>query len=204
MTPQPEDLLDSSPPPPSLAAREAAWTAAVREFRHQSARTNIWSVLRLRAWPIAAAAAIIVLGVIVFRPAPVPPVDLATASAPSYQDLAQLYRQGNALFDGQLQAVSVTRDRVAWHISPNLSASESLALPAADIVTLAIKEVEGPDTYIAAVMGITIPMTLQGRTHMIEFLPDADGNIIAFGDGIYWCSSEKDSPIYTSNTLANR
>ena len=189
--------LSSPAPSPSAEAKEAAWTAAVSELRHQTILTHKKQATQKLIWPLAAAASIAALCALYLTSNPSTP-EQATQSPNPLPDLAALFNHGNELFDGQLQAVTVSQGKVVWHL--NNTPAQPAPPQTGNFITLAVQDQEAESTYIATIPGAPIPMELKGTTHLIEFLPEADGNIIAYGDGIYWNANGEQPQLTTIGT----
>jgi hypothetical protein len=184
-----ESIRKAPPPPrPMPEAMEAAWTAAACEFHRRRARRSTPAAIARRFWPLAAAAAVAILCVAVFmRPAPRQSSETTAAQPP----LEQLFTQGRLLFGARLQAVTVTRNQVVWHLSEQADPA-----PAPDqFVALAVHSGQTAPLYIAAVPGQPVTIDYQGKPREVEFLPDASDCIIAVGDGILWKAGSPESPI---------
>jgi len=182
-----DNPLQIPAPPPDPEAMDAAWNAAAAEFHRSRAARAKASPIR---WigPVAAAAAVAILCAVPFLRRP-HPVDSSLGKKPPA--LEQIFAQGRRLFGDRLQAVTISKNRVVWHLSEDPD-----PVPASDqFVTLALRGEDTPVLYIAASPGTPVTIPYDGAPREIEFLPDASDQIIAMGDGIYWDSESPDSPI---------
>lgn len=183
--------FDEAAPTPDPRAMEAAWTASVCEFHRRIHMQQKPSPARW-LWPVAAAAAIAILcGIIAIQPASTTPITPAPSSAPARPNLTQLYTQGRELFGNRLQAVTVSKNRVVWHLSDDASPARS----SDQFVTLTLNNPNSPDLHIATNPGSPVNLKYDGRIRQVEFLPDVSDKIIAVGDGIYWDTHTPGSPM---------
>ena len=191
MKEDPDFPFNHPAPPPDQQAMEAAWQAALGEFRRRSAAGRAPHGARiLRFWPVAALAAAIAILCVVLVRRPAPPTPSAATDRETPPDLVELYTQGRKLFGARLQAVTVSKDRVVWHLS-----EEASAAPASDqLLTITLK-CNDSRIYVAAAPGEPVEIDCGGRSREIEFLPDESDQVIAVGDGIYWDSNTRDSPM---------
>jgi|GEM_PF-5657674 len=196
MNPDSDNHFKETPPAPDPKVMEAAWTAAVCEFhrsQHNQPKTNLIQWI----WPVAAAATIAILCALLISKPHQPTTHSTTQNTPTTEtppDLAKLYNQGQQLFGNQLQAVTVTKNSVVWHLN-----EKTQPAPVTDqFVTLTLHQKNTPDLHIATRSGTPVDVNYQGETHQIEFLSDASDKIIAVGDEIYWDSEMLESPIQDS------
>lgn len=188
-----ETLLGQPAPPPSPQTMENAWNAAACEF-HRNINTRAKPSPIRWLWPLAVAATIAILcGIIVTQPTTHPTNITANPSTSSPRpNLTELYTQGRQLFGNQLQAVTVSKNSVVWHLSDDTSPTHNLP---DQLITLTLTNNNTPDLYIATNPGSPVNLEYDGQTHQVEFLPDASDEIIAIGDGIYWDTHALNSPM---------
>lgn len=187
-------LLGQPAPAPSSETKENAWTAAACEFHRNTNTRPKPSPIRW-LWPLAAAATIAILCGIIFTQ-PSTPTSHSAATPPTSAlppNLTELYTQGRKLFGNQLQAVTVSRNQVVWHLSDDTSPTHQT--PSDQLITLTLINNRTPDLHIATNPGSPVSLEFDGQTHQVEFLPDASDEIIAVGDGIYWDSHTISSPM---------
>lgn len=193
MNHDPEAPFTITPPKPSTEAMEAAWTAAACEFHrnlHKQSQNSAPHTLIRWIWPLAAVATIAILcGLLVTRPANVQPTHQSQTQL--RPNLTQLYNQGRQLFGDKLEAVTVSKNQVIWHLTDDLTPPHRTD----QLITLTLNYQQPSELFIATSPGTPLDVEYQGETHQVEFLPNASNQVMAIGDGIYWDSDQPESPM---------
>lgn len=191
MSPDPVNDLRQPTPAPSREVMDTAWLSACCEFHRNNqipprkTRTHSHSWV----WPMAAVASIGILCAILFTKPD--PIQAPSPNLSHTTEIENVFQQGHQLFGDQLKAVSISGDQITWHLRD--TPVQHTHPP--QIVTLTLKHNKHPNTHLAAYTGTPINLELEGKQHELEFLPDTSGNVIAYGDEIYWESDSPSSPI---------
>ena len=120
------------------------------------------------------------------QPLPTPPTE-----ARHSVEIEAVFREGHRLFGNRLKAVSVSGEQITWHLHDSNPAQ---AAPP-QLVTLTIQDKNRSDVHLATYTGTPIDLEYDGQQHELEFLPDAAGQVIAYGNDIHWHSASPSSPI---------
>jgi len=186
MIEDPFDLIRDPGQGSSPAAREETWITARETFlRERESQVSPW-----RKWRWGAAAAVAALAIIMWGNQKAPerkpePPGLLT-------EIDTLYRQGYELFGSRLIAVSVSKEKVTWHLDES-----SVATPEMDqFVTLHTVDGHGNQISMAVVAGVPVRVPCEDQELEMEFLPDGADEVMAYGDGIYWESGAPDFPVH--------
>ncbi len=189
MSHDPLDTLSTSTPAPSEEAMEKAWLSACCEFHRTRHTPPKPTLIHKWIWPLTAAAVLALLCTILFTPSP--PLSPSQTQTPDPLEMAHVFRQGQQLFGNRLKAVSISGDNITWH----LHQSSPHQTPPPQVVTMEIKNPNEPNIYLTGYAGTPINIQYAGRQHELEFLPDATGQVIVYGNDIYWDSGTPASPI---------
>lgn len=194
-----EDIFSQKAPEPCHQAKEAAWQAAALEFHRSQHKRQREAWGKLRLWvPLAAAAVIAVCGVVFYYSLDTEPAQMVQAESHAEEnDIRQLFVQGRELFGDNLEAVTISRGKVTWHVKDGASQNFSND----QLVILTLKGADQASQLIAATPGVPVPVVYQGQTREVEFLPDSQDQVIAVGDGVYWNSKEAKSPIHNQKIV---
>ncbi len=189
-----QERLSQPAPRPSPETMESAWQAVALEFHRSTpqepARVKVFRL----AWPAAIAACLAFLCGLLLNRTQETNTPVTSTKPSSWGEVTNLFEQGQALFGNQLQAVTVSKDRVVWHLSDNRSPGP----PSGQLVTASLKTGPSSELQIATLPGVPVDLDLEEKTYRVEFLPDETDNIMAIGDGIFWSAQSPESPMTES------
>jgi hypothetical protein len=190
---QSTDSLRQNPSQPGPETMETAWQAAATEF-HNNRNLHGLHIKKSKSsviqwlWPLAAVAIIAILCAIILTPPSQKHDPKPHNQAP---DITQIFHQGQQLFGNRLHAVTISKDKIVWHLNETADSHQQ----SDQLVTVALRQPKQSDLYIATTPGIPIELQYQGESHTVEFLPNVSNNIIAVGEGIYWDTEDPLSPM---------